>query len=571
MQKEMLQFIADNSLNPFNRVKTRTDSVLNIFKTKDAKAVHQRVLGKISDYFVFPDTSSLFGFFSFSENFDEIRKRQEFFSKIEKTDNLFLKDLVVPRAIWKPKYDLVVVTEDEATLIELQKLNCPVQFLTSPEDCRDLERYEVVQVVECEQFYDLLERLPQTVFIKSVEDVYLERYLTILSGWKHNLEILSKNSLISEVSEIINEINPLFDLMSGQQKILNIEMMKESLEMINENIFCEIKKMTVSGDSLISILSKGIPKELQGIIDNEIQKSGIPEHLFNISIPLSLDEKEVDNYIRLRQTNENTDKSEIIKKNSAKLKAIPAKLQRISELLLIFDFVSGVSKFAAEFNGFPSYSEVFEIKNSKNIFLDGAQPISFYLDNNNRCSILTGANSGGKTTLIEHVIQLISLFQLGMKVSGEIKMPIFSEIYYFAKNKGSMNKGAFETLLTQMSTIKPGEKTLILADEIESVTEPGVAGNVICATAEYFINKNCFLIIATHLGREIEKSLPRFARIDGIEAKGLDENFELIVDHNPVLGRLAHSTPELIVEKMANSQKHDYFIFINEKLKKKIL
>ena len=148
-------------------------------------------------------------------------------------------------------------------------------------------------------------------------------------------------------------------------------------------------------------------------------------------------------------------------------------------------------------------------------------------------------------------------------------MPIFSEIYYFAKNKGSASKGAFETLLTQMAGIKPGSRTLILADEIESVTEPGVAGKVICATAEYFLNKDCFLVIATHLGQEIQKNMPRFSRIDGIEAKGLDENFDLIVDHNPVLGRLASSTPELIIEKMANSKPEDYFKFLNDKMKNK--
>jgi dsDNA-specific endonuclease/ATPase MutS2 len=148
-----------------------------------------------------------------------------------------------------------------------------------------------------------------------------------------------------------------------------------------------------------------------------------------------------------------------------------------------------------------------------------------------------------------------------------VKIPVFSEVYYFAKNKGSASKGAFETLLSQMSEIKPGNNTLILADEIESVTEPGVAGKIISATSQYFIEKNCFLVIATHLGYEIKDILPKRARIDGIEAKGLDENNELIVDHNPVLGRLANSTPELIVEKMANSGTHDYFKYLNNYLK----
>ena len=151
--------------------------------------------------------------------------------------------------------------------------------------------------------------------------------------------------------------------------------------------------------------------------------------------------------------------------------------------------------------------------------------------------------------------------QLGLPLVGEFSIPLFTEVYYFAKNKGSASKGAFETLLSQMSNINPGSKTLILADEIEAVTEPGVAGKIISATAEYFISKNCFLILATHLGHEIG------ARIDGIEATGLDENFELIVNHNPVLGRLAHSTPELIVEKMASSKSSEYFKFLNKNLK----
>src|SRR3989344_3193053 len=158
--------------------------------------------------------------------------------------------------------------------------------------------------------------------------------------------------------------------------------------------------------------------------------------------------------------------------------------------------------------------------------------------------------------------------QLGLPVSGNISIPLFSEIYYFAKNKGSMNKGAFETLLMQMSGIKPGKRTLILADEIESVTEPGVAGAIVCASADYFIKQGCFLVIATHLGKEIQKNLPKYARVDGIEAKGLDDRYELIVDHNPVIGRLANSTPELIVKKMANSYKTDYFEFLYNFLNK---
>ncbi len=76
------------------------------------------------------------------------------------------------------------------------------------------------------------------------------------------------------------------------------------------------------------------------------------------------------------------------------------------------------------------------------------------------------------------------------------------------------------------------------------------------------------MIVATHLGQEIVQNLPEFARVDGIEAKGLSEDNELVVDHNPVLGKLANSTPELIIEKMAKSIGGDYFNFLYTSVKK---
>jgi dsDNA-specific endonuclease/ATPase MutS2 len=41
--------------------------------------------------------------------------------------------------------------------------------------------------------------------------------------------------------------------------------------------------------------------------------------------------------------------------------------------------------------------------------------------------------------------------------------------------------------------------------------------------------------------------------VDGIEAKGLDNELNLIVDRNPVYNHIAKSTPELIVERLFRS------------------
>jgi len=572
MEKELINFIDEYELSPFSKTKTLIRTSNNsIFKTKDARDIYSKVLNKISNNFVFSETSNLLNFFSFVDNFDEIKRRQEFFKTIpQNLNNESLKDLKTPRNIWKPNYDIIVVTENDKTLLKLKEMNCPVKFLLNENDVRDLEARDIVQILDCEEFNSALEILPQSVILNSTDEAYLERYVEVLSGWKYNLEILKENpELNTEIKNLLNELIPLLKLCDNfSSKELSRDIVEQELGAINKEISFKLKEMTLSGESLMSVLKDGsLPQELKDVVNSSIKKSSFP-HLYINKIPVEINEESLENALRQQSLTAFISQAENIKKYSSELISLPEKIKKLSSLLILFDFESGISKFLSDKDSFPDNSEDFSIERSNNFFLSAPQPVSFSLNNQYRCSILTGANSGGKTTLLEHIIQSISFFHLGLPTSGKIKIPLFTEIYYFAKNKGSMSKGAFETLLTQMSQVKPGNKTLILADEIEAVTEPGVAGKIISATAEYFINKNCFLVIATHLGYEIQKNLPIYARIDGIEAKGLDEQNELIVDHNPVLGKIANSTPELIVEKMARSESSEYFYHIHNYLKK---
>jgi dsDNA-specific endonuclease/ATPase MutS2 len=298
-----------------------------------------------------------------------------------------------------------------------------------------------------------------------------------------------------------------------------------------------------------------------------ITQSGLSGNICTEAIPVTLHEQEADRLLKKQQATQFTSIAETIRKQAHAVMRIPALLGDLERALLIYDFCTGVGLYTAQTSGFPSVGNQYKLLEGKNMFLSSPQPITFLLDQGTKASLLTGANSGGKTTLLEHCAQIVSLHQLGLPVKGIVELPLFTDVYYFAKNKGSMNKGAFETLLTQLSSIVPGERTLILADEIEAVTEPGVAGLLICGTVAYFVQQGCFIIIATHLGQDIQHYIPVGSRLDGIEAKGLNEHFELIIDHSPVLGRLAHSTPELIIERMAKTNAHPYFAFVHSYLR----
>ncbi|MFQ5800159.1 MAG: endonuclease MutS2, partial [Candidatus Hydrothermarchaeales archaeon] len=61
-------------------------------------------------------------------------------------------------------------------------------------------------------------------------------------------------------------------------------------------------------------------------------------------------------------------------------------------------------------------------------------------------------------------------------------------------------------------------------------------------------------------GEDIKEQVDEGVRIDGIQATGLDEEFNLVVDRKPVLGKVARSTPELIVERLSRiSSKKGFY------------
>ncbi|MEK6855672.1 MAG: hypothetical protein AABX66_00780, partial [Nanoarchaeota archaeon] len=466
MQKELISFIEERGLNPFGSEKTNVrSSGGSIFKTPEAKVVHQKVIGKISEQFNFADTSGILQFFSFTQDKEEIARRQQYFRSLINKESRFISELKIPKAWWKPDYSVIVVTENEQTFLKLRELGCPAKLIISDRDVMELQVYEVVQVIDCESYVNVLEQLAQTIFIKSIDEAYLERYVSMLSAWSHNLEIINKNCNNEGLLLITKEITPLLKLLGKEEfEKLSKERIEMKLDEMNDRVSLKVRDMTLSGDLLMQMLSKkDLPEELKSIVRGEIDSSGFPSEIYTATIPIAVDENELDKIIRNQNIEESTNTAELIKANANLLSNLPSKLEMLSSRLLVFDFETGVARFTENFY-FPEIALEMNLENIKNLFLENAQAISFSLDELSRCSILTGANSGGKTTLIEHIIQIVSLTQMGLPVFGKVRIPLFSEVYYFAKNKGSASKGAFETLLTQMSQIKTGTKTLILAD-----------------------------------------------------------------------------------------------------------
>ena len=181
-------------------------------------------------------------------------------------------------------------------------------------------------------------------------------------------------------------------------------------------------------------------------------------------------------------------------------------------------------------------------------------------------ALLTWANSGGKTTLLELLAHTCILAHMGLPVPADsARVGQVDALHILAKAGGTQSAGALEQTLVELANVvsDPTPK-LILADELEAITEPGAGARIIAGMLLAAESQNdTTMMLVTHLAPAILEATGRDdLRVDGIEATGLDSNLELMVDRTPKRNHLARSTPELIVKRLVErSEGHAQNLF----------
>jgi dsDNA-specific endonuclease/ATPase MutS2 len=167
-----------------------------------------------------------------------------------------------------------------------------------------------------------------------------------------------------------------------------------------------------------------------------------------------------------------------------------------------------------------------------------------------RVSVLTGANSGGKTTLLETLAEVALLAHMGLPVPADAAQVSTVDRLVFHRRHASFNAGVLEsTLRSVVPPLTSGGSTLMLVDEFEAITEPGSAADLLHGLVTLTVERGALGTFVTHLAEDLEP-LPDVARVDGIFAEGLTPDLELEVDYQPRFGTLGRSTPEFIVSRL---------------------
>ncbi|ELZ31009.1 DNA mismatch repair protein, muts family [Halogeometricum pallidum JCM 14848] len=241
---------------------------------------------------------------------------------------------------------------------------------------------------------------------------------------------------------------------------------------------------------------------------------------------------------------------------------------------LELDVELAVSRFARDFDcAMPEFVDEgagptgFAIEGGRSPLLDvpfaEADPVDYGVSG---VTLLSGVNSGGKTSTLDLVALVVVLAHMGLPVPADrVELERFSELHYYAKSQGTLDAGAFESTLRDFRELVDGETNrLVLVDELESITEPGASAKIIAGILEALDDQSSTAVFVSHLADEIREAAGFAVAVDGIEAVGLEDG-ELVVNRSPVKDHLARSTPELIVEKLAGEDTSGFYDRLLEK------
>lgn len=569
---DIIRKIHGNDNNPF-------------LQTKQAQTLYEDIITRILSFANTSYAMTRILLLNPSTDYKKIEKTQQLIQEtIAETENLdydYIRSLyenVTPlQKNIRPKFndEYAIVCEDYEDYLTLIKKGfdkyCNVFAI---EDNQSLDEYEFIIYLYNQYNIDPGEA-NNIIAISNTSPDYEIQPNTIIEYYKQNQETLEniyklrkylkKESIINEALNALNSIQT-----ETKNKLALSEIIDEIKEDINQTLKKEIQQVALEGEEILQLLNDDdLPPKLMSIYNNVLEeakeeltnKTGLIFDPFIIKYPIEIDENEVNRIqenikanIHLKKYEQELNACQILEKHSKQIE------EEIKELLE-YDYQFTLASFTKFYDlNIPTITDNYQLEQSLHLTLKEEeklnnkemQKINYQLDKENNTILLTGANSGGKTTLLETLGQHTIMAHMGLGVcSQKANIPKTNEVYYFTK-KHSLNAGAFETFLTSFIPVTIGNNNkLILIDELESITELEAAIKIIIGFIEHIQTKESYAIIVTHMAPEILKRTNNIKlRTDGIEAKGLDKNYNLIVDRTPKINYLANSTPELILKRV---------------------
>ena len=415
------------------------------------------------------------------------------------------------------------------------------------------------------------ENVVQVPFSRHVADLVPDAALAYFrenrAVWEAALElqgILGKRSAMKDLLDTLDNLASRESSFADAEKAV-----ADGVAWMNAETTARTKALSLGGDEVLEMMSGRTPRkvrDLQAAILREGRERILREtgedftHVFMDGFPVKVDDQAME---RKRQEWEGRRKRAAFRSKvdaARRLGGLREKVEAEVQSLLEFDYAFAIGSFALDYGLEPAtFGKELRVEHAIHLNLahqPNGVPIRYELTREHQVALLTGANSGGKTTLLETLGQIVILAHLGLPVNAKDAVVPHVEGVYFFTQKRSLDAGAFESFLKGFLPIVTSKGTkLVLADELEAMTELEAASRIVGTFIELLRESGSFGVCVTHMAEQVSQHTT--VRVDGIEAKGLDESFNLIVDRSPRMNYRARSTPEFILRRLHSKATGD--------------
>ena len=587
-QTDVIAEVEGVSLNRADNIARSLNGIEGFLATKEAVRLHKELLSHIATYACNPGTKSKLRNLMPIRNPDE---RRNLISQAMNTEYK-IENLKIPTDI-DMHFERVVVSKNP---IKELKRYCRVLTPSPEETWKDYRVFKSVTWVGEDGPAQIPEGwlvLPDSA---SIDMILPEKCVKWFETNKTTLELLTNlpegEGFLKHFDGIrVPQLAPLLNELSNNCDAESIAEIRDQLWPLAKKLETQIHnevdqamqdvKMDLSGADMLQALAdaaglqRRLAQKTSDAIDQAIESAtdelaqlldtaGIkcPRKIFKSEWPTKIDRAildEIDSQLEeLYKTTQSDRLISLARRLSPLKKKCESSIRKLIELdqwLTIGRWANDVGAVMPELGGVG-----ISIKNGRHLLIDGvADPVSYGLgncaekDDQQSIALLTGANSGGKTTMLELLAHCSILAHMGLPVPAQsANVGEIESLHVLAKAGGTQSAGALEQTLLQLANVVSNSNSkLILADELEAITEPGAGARIIAGMldAAQKHEGTCMLLV-THLAPAIIEASGKDLRTDGIEARGLDEKLELIVDRTPRRNYLAKSTPELIVRRL---------------------
>lgn len=500
-----------------------------------------------------------------NKNIEFVMKAKETVSGLPIDEISDLLKRINPSVKNKPKYEestaLLVESRDDYRRLLDMDLNRYCTIITADE-LQSLEDYEFVIYIystgeiELDNTFNVAMVTSDSTEYEIVPETVLSYFYTnheLLLNILKIKQILGQESVIREAIEILDSL----ESSRVDEKVFD-EAVESAKKGADEKLAESIKKVDLKGDEVLSLMNEGMPSKIQKIFDEVIkeardeikEKTGTVFDPFIQKYPIEIDYNELERIKKQEIATQHINAFEKKVKAAGRLNDLRVEVEKEILEVLQFDYEFALGCFAYFYDlNPPEIGDEFDFKDAIHLNLaleNDVQRVNYSLKSPQNVALLTGANSGGKTTLLETMAQISIMTHMGLPVCAHKAMVKLTDELYFFSKKRALDAGAFESFLnTFMPVVITDTTKLVLLDELEAITELEAAVKIIASFIDLLKDSHSYAVIVTHMAPEIMKYTE--VRVDGIEAKGLDDNYNLIVDRTPRMNYLAKSTPELII------------------------